>query len=191
MKLNKFIALFVLPLFLIIGCSSNEKKPGFTENEYQQATTSALDAATDGYSDGAPISGSEMQSYGANGALMGGAFADPNSPLSKSTIYFKYDSSQVQDVFVSVIAAHAQYLSQHPEQRIVLEGHADERGSPEYNIALGEQRAKSVARMMEMQGVATGQLELVSYGEEKPVEFGSDEAAWQLNRRVEIVYLAR
>jgi peptidoglycan-associated lipoprotein len=69
-----------------------------------------------------------------------------------------------------------------------LEGNTDERGSPEYNIALGEQRAKSVAGMMKVQGVSENQLNIVSYGEEKPAAFGSDESAWEKNRRVEIVY---
>jgi peptidoglycan-associated lipoprotein len=98
------------------------------------------------------------------------------------------DSSQVQPDFVPVIAAHSQYLLAHPGQRISLEGHADERGSREYNIALGEQRSKSVAGMMKAQGVSESQLDIVSFGEEKPAAFGSDEASWELNRRVEVVY---
>jgi peptidoglycan-associated lipoprotein len=99
-----------------------------------------------------------------------------------------YDSSQVQQDFIPVIAAHAQYLLEHPAQHIVLEGHADERGSSEYNIALGEQRAKSVHRMMKSHGVSDSQMEIISYGEEKPVANGMDEASWLLNRRVEIAY---
>ncbi|MGR9072569.1 MAG: peptidoglycan-associated lipoprotein Pal [Gammaproteobacteria bacterium] len=188
MKVTKLAMTLVLGFLLITGCSSTDKKEGLAEG----SADAALNASTSGYDGVSDLNASEMQGYGqgygSNGSLMGGDFANPNSPLSKSTIYFKYDSSEVQDVFVSVIAAHSQYLASHPEQRIVLEGHADERGSPEYNIALGEQRAKSVFRMMEMQGVSRSQVELVSYGEEKPAEFGSDEAAWQQNRRVEIVY---
>jgi len=98
------------------------------------------------------------------------------------------DSSQVQEDFVPVIAAHARYLSSHGNQRIVLEGHGDERGSREYNIALGEQRAKSVANMLKVQGVSESQIDVVSYGEEKPAAFGHDESSWELNRRVEVVY---
>lgn len=112
---------------------------------------------------------------------------DPSSLLSKRTIYFVYDSSQVQQNFIPMVAAHAQYLMDHPEKRIVLEGYADERGSREYNIALGEQRAKSVYEMMTRQGVPK-QMEVVSYGEENPASNGMNEEAWQLNRRVEIVY---
>ena len=87
-----------------------------------------------------------------------------------------------------MVAAHAQYLASHPNQRVILAGHADERGSSEYNIALGEQRAKSVERMMRAQGVAANQLDVVSYGEEKPAVQGHDESAWQMNRRVEVGY---
>ena len=81
-----------------------------------------------------------------------------------------------------------QYLAEHPGQRVILEGHADERGSPEYNVALSEQRAKSVARTLAVQGVSRSQMELVSYGEEKPVAMGHDNDSFALNRRVEIVY---
>ena len=98
------------------------------------------------------------------------------------------DSSQVQQDFVPVVAAHSQYLLANPGQHVVLEGHGDERGSREYNIALGEQRAKAVASMMKVQGVNESQLEIVSYGEEKPAAFGHDESSWELNRRVELVY---
>ena len=101
------------------------------------------------------------------------------------------DSSEVMPDFVPVIAAHAQYLIANPSQHITLEGNADERGSREYNIALGEQRAKSVSGMMKARGVSESQLQIISYGEEKPAAFGSDEAAWEKNRRVEIVYLPR
>ena len=98
------------------------------------------------------------------------------------------DSSEVLPDFIPVIAAHAQYLIANPSQKLTLEGNGDERGSREYNIALVEQRAKSVAVKMKAQGVSENQLTLVSYGEEKPAAFGSDEAAWEKNRRVEIVY---
>ena len=132
-----------------------------------------------------------MSGNGDYASTLGPEFNDPNNPLSKRTIYFMLDSSEVMPDFVPVIAAHAHYLIANPVQRITLEGHGDERGSREYNIALGEQRAKSVAGMMKVQGVSENQLEIVSYGEEKPSAFGSDEAAWEKNRRVEIVYQAR
>jgi peptidoglycan-associated lipoprotein len=99
-----------------------------------------------------------------------------------------YDSDEVMPEYRSVISTHASYLAGHPEQTVTLEGHADERGSSEYNIALSEQRAKSVARTMTMQGVTDQQIQVVSFGEEKPSVSGHDESSWQQNRRVEISY---
>jgi peptidoglycan-associated lipoprotein len=135
--------------------------------------------------------------YGANGAYGAGAqggmagdaaLNDPSSPLYKRVIYFQYDSSEVQPEYLYVVNNHANYLASNPSKSLVLEGHADERGSPEYNIALGEQRAKAVAKLMQLQGVAENQIQVVSYGEEKPAVQGHDDSAWQQNRRVEISY---
>ncbi|BBA37315.1 peptidoglycan-associated lipoprotein [Methylocaldum marinum] len=116
---------------------------------------------------------------------------DLSSPLSKRVIYFMYDSYEVLPEYQQVVTAHANYLASHPERTVILEGHADERGSPEYNIALGEQRAKAIAKMMQFQGVNDGQVQVVSFGEEKPAVSGHDESAWQQNRRVEISYSGR
>jgi len=115
-------------------------------------------------------------------------FSNPNSPLSKRIIYFEYDSSNVKAEFVPVVEAHAVYLVNNPNQTIALEGHSDERGTREYNIALAEQRAKSVFNMLQVLGVMSHQVDIVSYGEEKPDAIGFDEQAFQLNRRVEVVY---
>lgn len=115
-------------------------------------------------------------------------FSDSSNPLSQGTIYFMYDSSQIRQEFISVIAAHGEYLLTHPNKRILLEGHADERGSREYNIALGEQRAKSVYQLLKRQGVSDRQVGVISYGEEKPAKSGLNNTSWQLNRRVEITY---
>lgn len=192
MKLNKAILALAISAAILTACSStDEQDAGFTDGS-QSGAAGINDASTSGFNDGSGLSGSEMGggagfgSAGGNG--MGPEFSDPNNPLSKQTIYFMLDSSQVQQDFVPVIAAHSQYLLANPGQRIVLEGHGDERGSREYNIALGEQRAKSVASMMKVQGVSENQLEVVSYGEEKPAAFGHDESSWELNRRVELVY---
>jgi len=115
-------------------------------------------------------------------------FSDPNRPLSTRTIYFEYDSSQVKNEFVPILEAHANYLMANPNQRITLEGHSDERGTREYNIALGEQRAKSVFKILQLIGVMTNQMDIVSYGEEKPVASGHTDESFALNRRVEVVY---
>jgi peptidoglycan-associated lipoprotein len=113
---------------------------------------------------------------------------DPASPLSERVIYFDLDSSQVGEQYRDILDAHARYLADHPAQRVVVEGHTDERGSREYNIGLGERRSRAVGRMLLFQGAASSQVEVVSYGEERPAAFGHDEGAWRLNRRVELVY---
>lgn len=116
---------------------------------------------------------------------------DPAGVLATRTIYFEFDSSEVPAAERSTIEAHARYLSEHSGASITLEGHADERGSREYNIALGEQRAGAVRQLMTLLGAATPQIRAVSYGEERPAAVGHDESAWRLNRRVEIVYRVR
>lgn len=194
MKLNQSVLALAITAALLTGCSSDDE----TATDFMDGTQGGTaDASLSGYGDGSGISGSETYGSGSGygsgsaeypNAFLGSEFSDPSNPLSKSTIYFMYDSSQVQQDFIPVIAAHAQYLVSHPNRRLTLEGHADERGSSEYNIALGEQRAKSVARMMKVQGVSESQLQVVSYGEEKPAVDGHDESAYQLNRRVELLY---
>lgn len=121
-------------------------------------------------------------------ALYDPTFAGPQALRENNTIYFKYDSEQIQDEYISVMQAHAQYLRDNPDSRIIIEGHTDERGTPEYNIALGERRARAVARYMQNLGVDVNQLSIVSYGEEKPVVPGHSESAWQQNRRAVINY---
>lgn len=186
MKFNKtYLALAMSAVLVATGCSSTDEEGSLTDS------TQGTDASTSGYNDGS-MSGSQFGSgngfSSGSGSHLGPEFSDPNNPLSKQVIYFELDSSQVKQEYVSVVAAHARYLASHPNQHVILSGHADERGSSEYNIALGEQRAKSVERMMRSQGVTASQLEVVSYGEEKPAVSGHDESAWQMNRRVEVGY---
>jgi len=184
MKKNICLLGATLLILTLTGCSSTDEKQASLLDKSQNAAVVSPDGVTtSGYSDENEIAGTELTAE-----ELGAEFSDPASPLSKRTIYFRYDSSDVQQDFIPVIASHAAFLLQHPQYRLVLEGHADERGSPEYNIALGEQRAKAVARLMKAQGVPARQLSIVSYGEEKPAVDGHDEAAWQLNRRVELVY---
>ena len=89
---------------------------------------------------------------------------------------------------MKILAIHADFIAAHSEISIVLEGHADEHGTREYNIALGEKRAMAVMRLMTLQGVAESQIQVISFGEERPVALGHDASAWDLNRRVEILY---
>lgn len=116
------------------------------------------------------------------------ALDDPTSPLSQRSIYFDFDTSEIRSEYRPVIEAHAAYLADHPDTAITLEGNTDERGSREYNLALGERRAESVKRQMVLLGASAGQIRVVSYGEERPIAEGHNEEAWRLNRRVDIVY---
>jgi peptidoglycan-associated lipoprotein len=108
--------------------------------------------------------------------------------LRQITILFDYDSSEIRAEYTDLIRAHARQLQQNPTMRVRLEGHSDERGSREYNIALGEQRAQAVRQALQLQGASSTQLSTVSYGEERPVALGHDDASWAKNRRVELVY---
>ncbi len=190
MKLNNLLMIILVAIFALSACSDDEAGEGL-ENAGQNAGSGINDASTSGLNSGSGLNGMAGPGYTGvtgNNAFLGPEFSDPNNPLSRSTIYFIYDSSEVQPDFIPVINAHAKYLVAHPNQKLTLEGHADERGSPEYNIALGDQRAKAVAAMMKAQGVADSQMNLVSYGEEKPAVMGADESSFERNRRVEIAY---
>lgn len=119
---------------------------------------------------------------------MEAADAAEEKALQTRVIYFDFDSSVIKPEFEDVLKAHAEYIAGHPGISVVLEGHADERGTREYNIALGERRAKAVRQVLTLQGVPQKQLQVISFGEERPVALGHDESAWALNRRVELLY---
>ena len=128
---------------------------------------------------------------GGSGSHQGHPLDDPAGPLAARTIYFEFDSSEVPESERATIEAHARYLSSHAGALITLEGHADERGSREYNVALGERRADAARRLLTLLGASDPQIRAISYGEERPVAAGHDESAWRLNRRVEIIYRVR
>jgi peptidoglycan-associated lipoprotein len=116
------------------------------------------------------------------------SFGGPAGLMDQLVVYFEFDTSDIRADFNTMLAAHGQYLASNANAQVRLEGHADERGSREYNIGLGERRAQAVRRILLLQGATATQLSTVSYGEERPAAFGSDEEAYSLNRRVELVY---
>jgi peptidoglycan-associated lipoprotein len=147
-----------------------------------------------------PANQNGAESSGANGSNANGANGananegqETQGPdeglLAKRTIYFDFDSSEIKGEGTDIVGAHAKYLSTHSNVHVRLEGNTDERGSREYNIGLGERRAQAVRRALLLQGASDAQISTVSYGAERPVDAGHDEAAWAKNRRVEIVYL--
>ena len=113
---------------------------------------------------------------------------DPNNILSKRSVYFDFDSFVVKDEYRPLVEAHARYLQSHRNARMTVQGNTDERGSREYNIALGQKRADAVKRMMVLLGAGDTQIETTSFGEERPKNPGHDESAWAENRRDDIVY---
>jgi peptidoglycan-associated lipoprotein len=160
LKFGKFAALS-LALAVAVGCSS---KGGEGTGE------GAVD----------PNAG-----YNAGGSGVDGSMSEEAALRAITTFYFEYDSSDLKPEAMRALDVHAKDLKGNGA-RVVLEGHTDERGTREYNMALGERRSKAVQRYLVLQGVSPAQLELVSYGEERPVATGSDESSWAQNRRVEL-----
>lgn len=145
-----------------------------------------MDGADYGGSGAAGASG-----MGADGLGSGGEFDDLQArgdKLENRVIYFEFDKADVDEQSRDILAEHAEYLAANKGLQIRLEGHADERGSREYNIGLGEERAQAVRQILLLQGATVSQLSTVSYGEERPAALGSDEESMSLNRRVELVY---
>ena len=118
----------------------------------------------------------------------GSPLRDPNNILSKRSIYFDYDSNLIKDEFKPVVTAHARYLQQNSSAKMRIEGNADDRGSREYNLALGQRRADAVRQMMQLLGAKAAQIESVSFGEEKPKCAQQAESCWSQNRRGDIAY---
>lgn len=135
----------------------------------------------------------EDKSVGTGGAgtqpgVEGKAVEGKADLLSQRRVHFAFDSSAIDDENRAIVEAHAKYLAANKNVKLVLEGHADERGTREYNLALGERRAQAVERMMKLLGVSADRIKVVSYGEEKPLCQQHDENCWAQNRRVEILY---
>jgi peptidoglycan-associated lipoprotein len=133
-------------------------------------------------------SGATTQGIGGAGNWQGNPLDNPNSLLSERNIYFDFDKSDIRQEYIPMLRAHAGYLNDNRQANVTIEGHTDERGSREYNIALGERRANSVKRFLEAEGVDPAQISTVSYGEERPEALGHDEAAWAQNRRAVLDY---
>ena len=144
---------------------------------------------------GANASGLEGADGGDGTAIVDGPamtatemLGETGGTLSDRTIYFEFDSAKLTSESIEVLETHGNFVAGNGEVSVRLEGHADERGSREYNIALGDRRAQSVRRVLLFQGASSDQVETVSYGEEKPAEMGHDEETWSKNRRVELMY---
>ena len=181
--------LLLAAALFVSGCAQQAAKPddelagAEAEAEYSEATSGAT-IGTIGIGDefaGTALEGMKI-SYEKN------AINDPQNVLSIQTIYFAFDSSEISAEDIEVVKHHGKYLALHPDATMRLEGHTDERGTREYNVALADRRAQAVKKLLLYQGASASQVTIISYGEEKPAALGHDEEAWKLNRRAELVY---
>lgn len=175
--------LIILMTGLLAACAQPKRE--MTEAERAAAEAAAATEAERARRE------AEARGLGADRDLRADPLDDPQSLLAERLVYFDFDRDAVRPEFVPMLEAHARYLSQNPGARMRLEGHTDERGTREYNLALGERRAQSVRRIMNLNGARDTQLEVISYGEEMPVAFTQTEESWARNRRVELVYEVR
>ncbi len=159
--------LSVVLIVFLSACASKTTKPTGKEGPPEDASLSAQDTS------GSPTLN---------------PLHDPNNILSKRSVYFDFDKYAVKDQYKSMVLSHARYLRENSNASVRLEGNADERGSREYNLALGQRRADSVKKVMTLSGTKESQIESISYGEEKPRAMGHNEAAWAENRRADIRY---
>jgi len=177
------ILLAGLTAALLSACGSNVKL-----EDTQQTAAPVESRTTDGQAGGADASGAG--SRGVQQVTLGDKdpLNDPASPLARRSIYFDFDSFAIRDEYRGTIDAHARYLTSTQGRRVLIQGNTDERGSREYNLALGQKRAEAVRRALGALGVPESQMEAVSLGEERPRATGSDEASWAENRRADLVY---
>ncbi len=171
----KNIAVYLGIAVLAAACASETPKNNAPVTEGGKTGP----AASEGTSTTTPNQASNVE---------GNPLHDPNNILSKRSVYFDFDSNVVKDEYRPLVQAHARYMVDHRDTRIRIEGNCDERGSREYNLALGQRRAEAVKKIMTVLGAPEGRIETISYGEEKPVAMGHDEASWAKNRRADIKY---
>ena len=179
----KYLALPLLATSLVMtGCANRKPAANIEAGNTPNGSTTV---STDGLSEDAALNAQNL-----NGASSKGVTAANKAFLAKRVVHFDYDSSDSWNEDYQTLQAHAQFLMANANSRLALTGHTDERGTREYNMALGERRAKAVQSYLVTNGVNAGQLEAVSYGKEMPINAGHNEAAWKENRRVELNYEA-
>jgi len=131
----------------------------------------------------------DVDGSSSNGNFSSQPWNDPKSPLFEKSVYFGFDEYTVQTKYQKMLSAHASYLKANSNQKIIIQGNTDDRGTAEYNLALGQRRSDAVRKSLNLMGVSDNQIEAVSFGKEKPKAEGDNEAAWAENRRADIVYI--
>ncbi|MFC3170960.1 peptidoglycan-associated lipoprotein Pal [Acinetobacter vivianii] len=178
----KYLTLPLIAATLVFtGCASRKPAAEITTGNTPNGSSTV---STDGLSEDAALNAQNLAGASSKGVTAA------NKALAKRVVHFNYDSSDLSNEDYQTLQAHAQFLVANANSRVALTGHTDERGTREYNMALGERRAKAVESFLITNGVNPQQLEAVSYGKESPVNAGHNEAAWKENRRVEINYEA-
>jgi peptidoglycan-associated lipoprotein len=181
----KKVLISALCALLLAACQS-------TTNKDAGAPVEERDPSAAAGTGGATTTGTTTAGVGGTAtgtAAQRSPLKDPSSPLSKRIVYFDFDSYVVRDEYKSMIEAHGRYLQANRNARMTIQGSTDERGSREYNIALGQRRADALKKMLILYGATEIQIETVSFGKEKPRREGHDESAWTENRRDEIVFV--
>jgi len=186
MKL-KLLSVFAMTAFLA-ACGPDTVKEDSAADNASDTSTSSNDAKTGGAGNDANGDGTALAAGEDNVSYEKNAINDANSVLAERVIYFDFDSDQISQDYMELITHHGKYLANNSGVKLRIEGHADERGTREYNVALGNRRAQSVRRLVLLQGASATQVSVISYGEEKPVALGHDDESWRLNRRTELVY---
>jgi peptidoglycan-associated lipoprotein len=178
---KKFAASVIMTLFLA-ACASKpieEPKAPVADSSPPPASQSEAPAANTSSATPEPVMETKVEVN---------PLKDPNNILSTRSIYFDYDKDEVKSEYRALVEAHAKYLVAHPNAKLVLQGNTDDRGSREYNLALGQRRSVAVRKVMNVLGASDSQIETVSFGKEKPRCSEQSEACWSQNRRVDIVY---
>lgn len=181
-RVHPLLVTALLLVTLLSGCASNPDSsasispPGINSSQ----------AVTRGQGDAGEVS--TVQANQPGQAQLPAELTRPGSPLAERSIYFSLDSFIISPEGQQTVSAHANYLNDKKTFKVMLQGHADERGSSEYNLALGQRRAEAVKRGLELLGVPEQRMEAVSFGKERPRNLGHNEVAWAENRRVDILY---
>jgi peptidoglycan-associated lipoprotein len=174
------ILIGVLAALALAACSTTPKQEGGAPVDERTPGATTPGAATSGAATGS-VAGTANQGQG-------NPLKDPGSILSKRSVYFDFDAYAIKDDYKTLLEAHGKYLQANRNAHMTVEGNTDERGSREYNIALGQRRADAAKRMMMLSGATEAQIDTVSFGKEKPKNPGHDESAWAENRRDDIGY---
>ncbi len=189
MRALKSFALLALPVVLVLGCSSTPEQPAALKGADIAKPKTETPASTKPDSNAGAGSATPIDTSKGGAKTDTGSTDRSASPANlKNTVYFDFDHFDIKPEFREAILAHAAYLSKNPSATVKIEGHCDERGTREYNIALGDRRATAVRQLLKLQGVADKQIATISFGEERPVALGHDEDSWWQNRRAVFAY---